>query len=473
MARVRKDINRKRSPKGLGSIRPKEIKRKDGTWYIGYELRYTLGKDENGLEHRRSITFRTEAEAKEKQLEIATTLQKAKNNNWSFSEREVALLQEPPTLQSTEKESGVMSPAAATVNPPTEATAKTVLTVDEWFDKWLSIYFRGAESTRRKYRGDYNRYIHRVIGDMPLSDVRSLNIQEMVNKWQDPDYAIKKPLSNKYTKDIHAMLKSCFKKALENEYIRSNPCVGTILKKDTKAEKESKKLKISWEQLTQVVNAISHAPHARFYLFSAFFGLRVMENLGLTMQDIDMAEKVIHLKYQRRRNFDEKPRKEYGETKHFKILKDKDARDIYFDDEVAKILQAQIDYEKFKKKRLGNKWPTNELERGDLLFSNDEGSYPSYSTIRDCFYRRVHKIIPDITIHDLRHIYVMIAFVSGVPMEIIAQHVGHEDARLTRDVYLSIPVEQCRQSATAVGSTIAQLRKDSVSAVGSIIGKTA
>lgn len=73
--------------------------------------------------------------------------------------------------------------------------------------------------------------------------------------------------------------------------------------------------------------------------------------------------------------------------------------------------------------------------------------------------RVMENLAPDIRIHDLRHIYVMIAYASGVPLEIIAEHVGHEDAKLTEDVYLNIPKEILREKATAVGNTIEEIRR--------------
>lgn len=64
---------------------------------------------------------------------------------------------------------------------------------------------RGTVSTRRKYRDDYYRYISPRIGKKNLSELLPLDIQHMVNDWQDPRFAIKKPLSNKYVLDINEL----------------------------------------------------------------------------------------------------------------------------------------------------------------------------------------------------------------------------------------------------------------------------
>lgn len=442
-----------------GSIRRRKRTRKDGSTHILYEFRYCLGKDEYGVERRKSESFKSEKEAIERRRDVDYILSQAKKEHWSDAKLMDVLYPTKYRKHNSEITHPEAMPEVADITEiPADSAENIVYTVDAWFEKWITTYVRGAESTKKKYRGDYYRYISPKIGNEAISKIISMDIQAMVNDWQDPEKAIKKPLSNKYVSDMHAMLKSCFKQAVENKLIDSNPCNGTTFEEEIFDETEDN-IHITWEQLLELMSVLRSSPHARFYLFSAFFGLRVMENLGLTMNDIDMEKKVIHLRYQLRRNFNEKPRrfKNFTETKHFKIVKDKETRDIYFDDVVAAILREQIAYEKLKKQRLGDKWPKKELERGDLLFSNDNGYYLSYSTIRDCFYRRARKIVPNIRIHDLRHIYVSIAFESNIPMDVTARHLGHSDEHLTRKIYLSIPDEKHRKSAATVGKTIADI----------------
>ena len=205
-----------------------------------------------------------------------------------------------------------------------------------------------------------------------------------------------------------------------------------------------------------LLDARSDAPHEVFYMLSIYLGLREMENLGLTMDDIDMEERVIHLRYQLRKD----PRPEDvldGETLHFKFLKDKERRNVYFGEEVAKMLQRQIDSERRKKAHLGDAWPGKDvLERGDLLFSNDKGSYLSYRTVYDCFKRRVRGIeqFRDLRIHDLRHVYTMLALSAGNSMDAIADHLGHATADFTRKVYAYHSCEQKQRDAMAMDSMI-------------------
>ena len=454
MARKRNSEIQKRAEKGLGSIRQRQVKRKDGKSYTRYELRYTLGKDENGNEQRRSESFKTKDEAKKRQDKVAKILKTAKLLHWSQAELETAL--------HLDKCNGALIEASVIEQNDAVQTEKAV-TLDEWFEKWVSSYGQNwAESTKRKYRDDYYRYISRHIGNKAINKIVPIDILEMIRNWRDPKVPPqRKALAPKYIMDLHSMLKSCFSAAQQNMEGVSNPCaiqgLKTALKKEHKNDQEGKKQQYSLEQAQKIITVISSGLHSNFYLFSAFFGLRVMENLGLTINDIDMDNHVIDLRLQLRSNFDEVPRK--GETKHYKFLKDNDPRKLYFDDEIKKILEQQIKHERLKKQRLGDKWPSAELERGDLLFSNENGYYLSSSTVRNYFYRHVKLIDPGIRLHDLRHIYVMIADLSGVPMDLASEHLGHASSDFTKRVYLpDAPQEMQRKSAQKIGNTISKLR---------------
>ena len=262
-------------------------------------------------------------------------------------------------------------------------------------------------------------------------------------------------LAPKTARNVVMFMKSVFREAEEEHMLTRNPFRSVTIP-DVKSGEEDYEPPVNEEELRSLLELFTGAPHEDFYLFSIFFGLREMENLGLTMGDVDMENREIHLRYQLRKN----PRPENvlpGETLHFKALKDKEMRTIHFGEEVAKILQRQIDSERRKKARLGDAWPGKDvLERGDLLFSNDQGSYLSYRTIYDCFKRRV-RTVPDLKklrVHDLRHVYAMLALSAGNSMDAVADHLGHSTADFTRKVYAYFSNEQKQRDAAAMDELI-------------------
>ena len=178
MARPRNSDIQKRDKKGRGSIRQRQVKRKDGKSYISYELRYTLGKDENGDEQRRSESFSTKDEVEERQDEVAAILKKAKRLHWSQAELETAL--------HPDKYNGDLIEASVIEQNDAVQTEKAVI-LDEWFEKWVSSYGQNwAESTKRKYRDDYYRYISKQIGNKAINKIVPMDILEMIRNWGDP-----------------------------------------------------------------------------------------------------------------------------------------------------------------------------------------------------------------------------------------------------------------------------------------------
>lgn len=445
-----------RARKGTGSMRLKKYKHKDGTVTERYEIRYGVG---SGSERRqKSESYAAKSDAEARLLLVESIIAAGKTAHKSVSEICAELSGNMESNDSSDTSS--ISSANIAEAAVTQERDPSDMTVDEWFHNWNLHCVKGVEATKIKYAEDYDRYVKPWIGNKLLRDVRPLDIQRMVDKWQDPQYAIRKPLAKKYVNDIHNFMRTCFARAIDNDLISKNPCTNIVLPVETKNERKKKKIHLSMDQITDLLMALRDAPHNLLYYFLAFFGLRVCETLGLTMQDVDMENHVIHLRLQlRRKRGKGKVKINYaeGESLHYAILKDKDPRDIYYDDVIAALLQQQINHEKAKKEKLGDFWPVEELERGDLLFSNNFGSYLSCSTVRDCFCRRTRQIIPNIRLHDLRHVYVSLAYKSGVPMEIIAEHVGHSAEELTRDVYLSVPDEMEIKSAADVGNTIKQL----------------
>ena len=62
---------------------------------------------------------------------------------------------------------------ALTADKSPDAPAPTVMTVDRWFEKWLTVLLKDrAPNTQRNYRERYERNIQPVIGHKSLTDVR-------------------------------------------------------------------------------------------------------------------------------------------------------------------------------------------------------------------------------------------------------------------------------------------------------------
>ena len=57
-------------------------------------------------------------------------------------------------------------------------------------------------------------------------------------------------------------------------------------------------------------------------------------------------------------------------------------------------------------------------------------------------------------VHDLRHVYAMLALSAGNSMDAVADHLGHSTADFTRKVYAYFSNEQKQRDAAAMDSVI-------------------
>lgn len=403
-----------RRQKGTGTIIKRTKVRADGSKYTYYEGRYEAGRDmRTNKRVQRSVTGKTEKEVKEKIEKLAAM-------------RRVGMLPDP-----------------------------TGITVRDWINTWMESYSKASPRCRELYRSYLRLYMTEELFDKPLQKVTVGDASAWAKQLTQPKESNGYGLAPKTARNVVMFMKSVFGEAEEEHILTRNP-FRTVAAPDVKNSEEDYEPPVNEEELRSLLELLTGAPHEDFYRFSIFFGLREMENLGLTMDDIDMEKRVIHLRYQLRKD----PRPEDvlpGETLHFKALKDKEKRTIPFGEEVAKILQRQIDSERQKKARLGAAWPGRDvLELGDLLFSNNRGSYLSYRTIYDCFKRRVRTVpkLEKLRVHDLRHVYAMLALSAGNSMDAVADHLGHASADFTRKVYAYFAREKKQRDAAAMDELI-------------------
>lgn len=305
-----------------GSIRKREYKKKDGSISVSYEVRVDAGYNKEGSRNQISKVAKSEEEANELLNSISLDISKSTN------------------------------------------VPKNAITLEEFISKWLDEATSQTDSTITTYRGNANRYIIPHLGNIKLQELTKNEINRWVKKLQLPDYAIKKPLSAKTIYITYSLLHEILDSAVEMKIIKTNPYDPKTMKALKAAAEKQWIPVLEEEDLPKLLDAFKGNKYERFFKFSLFAGLREMENLAITIADIDFEHHKIHIHYQLRKNLKEIPRA--GETLHFKALKTCSERYIRFGPEIEKLLREQIAYEIAKKKRLGAAWPTDQLELGNL-----------------------------------------------------------------------------------------------------------
>ena len=156
-----------------------------------------------------------------------------------------------------------------------------------------------------------------------------------------------------------------------------------------------------WQDLTQ---------------FLVLTGLRCGEAFALTDQDIDLHERVIHV------------------TKTLDAVNDlittpktnTSVRDVYIQDELLSLCR-----------KLRGETMAKRLLRGNgMIFYTGASSYYSFEKY---FRENTIKLLGrPLTPHSLRHTHVALLAENGMPLDMISRRLGHQDSRVTRDVYFHV-----------------------------------
>ena len=390
-----------RTANGLGSIRKRKRKRKDGSVYEYWEGRVTLLYDSEAKEQVvRTFTGSTQAEVIEKMKDLG-------------------------------------------FEPEQEESSKS-LSLKSWLDTWQNEFLGNVKtSTAYLYSRDIDLYILPYLGRYDLNELTPTIIQKFYNSLLHPT-GKRKPFSAKTVRDIHGVLHKALEQAVTIGELEKNPSSACTLPKVTKKEI----VPLEDSQVQSFLERIDGHPHEYLYKITLFTGLREGEILGLTWDCVDMRHGSLIVKQQLRRE------QKKGGQYYFSSTKNDRKRTLALSPSLVRLFRYQ------KQKQLLMRAEAQRWEETNLVFTNAEGGILSYRTVYDCFKRIVKKMgCPELRFHDLRHQYAVISLKNGDDIKTIQSNLGHATAAFTLDVYGHVTDEMRKNSADRMESYIDSLMK--------------
>lgn len=181
----------------------------------------------------------------------------------------------------------------------------------------------------------------------------------------------------------------------------------------------------------QLLDAIEDEPNAAMYLLALVVGLRPGELLGLTWHDVDLEHGVVHV----RRSLKLEPNPEITES----TKTEKSRRSLKLPEVALVALRKHRVGQAEQRLELGEAWGWRRDGKGrwpDLVFATGVGSPIRPENLRRSFARittdaGLGRWVP----YELRHSAVSLLSAAGVPLERIADVVGHDGIRMTGSVY--------------------------------------
>lgn len=210
----------------------------------------------------------------------------------------------------------------------------------KWLDHWLSNYKRNevAKTTYDNYRFALV-HIKNAIGKSYLADLNTDMIQLAINELSQSG-------RKRTVKITHCILSAALDQAVENGLLSKNPAKAVVLPRQQ--SKNARVLSVEDQQL--FIRALRGQRLANLFMLQIATGLRPGEALGLTWDNVDFENKILHITKAVRRERDE------NDISHmvFAPTKTKRSRDMELLDEAIEILKRQRELQNAEKNRLGN-----------------------------------------------------------------------------------------------------------------------
>lgn len=300
---------------------------------------------------------------------------------------------------------------------------------NKYLDKWLETAAkpRVREKTFKSYEELLRLYIRPHLGDIKISELTPLKIQDTYNKLTEQG------LSPRTVRYAHSVLRDALEQAVKWQMLTRNPCQHVDLPKNQKKE-------MTILTAGQAKTFLEAAKESKWYpLFSLLLasGMRPGEALGLRWPDIDFDQGRIHV--QRALSQTDEGRR---------LLEPKTAkgrRVIPLPKSVLADLKAHRKAQLEEQMRLRH---LEGFEQHNLVFASANGKPVDHNNLVSRHFKPilVKAELPNIRLYDLRHTCATLLLLAGVNPKIVSERLGHASVTLTLDTYSHV-LPDMQQSA--------------------------
>lgn len=315
------------------------------------------------------------------------------------------------------------------------------MTVGELLDSYLSSKRNLRKSTASMYKSAASSIKSMCGCAKQIKSFRPSDARHMMCELYDSGR------SYSYIELLKRMLSSAFRQAIEDGSVQRNPFtfnLADVLPNDTKRRRA-----LTGKETADFLNAAKDGLFGeRYYdeiLLMLYTGLRVSELYGLTVYDVDLAERCISVNKQLLydgRLYIEKPKTDSG------------VRKIPIVDEAAFDVLSRVVK---KRRRPQVEWIVDGYT--GFLFLDDKGVPKKSHSIQHAMsamideYNMSHaQKLPKITPHVLRHTYCTNMIANGVDPRTVQYLMGHGNIAVTMNVYSHIDYERAKKALKRAAS---------------------
>lgn len=303
---------------------------------------------------------------------------------------------------------------------------------DWYFTNFAPVELK--ESTVYTYKGQYKNHIAPVLGNMKLKDITTPKLSQVMQSYK---------LNPSTVRKVYVIIQSIFRRAVEQGFIRNNPCHNVILPKN---RNQSKVMALNEDELRRFISLINESSCdediKRIFTFLLFTGMRCGECFGLSWEDVDFENMTISIKH---------TLNDVGGKHTLTPPKTaKSVRTICMSGTTAAILKEQQLYVNQMKQALGANYVHSEM-----VFPSGTGNYRDRSSVLTSLKRLTKGTeFEHMTLHKLRHCNATMLLNNGVELKAISDHLGHCDINVTANIYADVLEGMKRNIAASIEQTL-------------------
>lgn len=321
-------------------------------------------------------------------------------------------------------------------------TASDGMTLEQLVNKYLLIREASVkESTRKGYKTVTNFMKTQPFYKEKIGDIKKSDAKAFIGYLQKD---LKKSYSTIHT--IKGVLKPAYDLACEDNMVVYNPFdfdLSKVIVNDSK-----KKVALKTPQKTFYLNYVKKDEHYGQY-YSIFYilfelGLRISEFCGLTINDIDFDNKVVHVT---RQLMKEKSGKYVATT----LKTENGLRNLKMTDELVEQFHDLLS----RRPKVDKEVVVKDIDGKNIsgFICLDKDNTPCVATniesrFRWCYnkYERIYKYeIPRVTPHTCRHTFATDLYRRGISAKTAQYLLGHGDIRTTLRIYTDSDEERAHE----------------------------
>lgn len=286
------------------------------------------------------------------------------------------------------------------------------ITFADLSEKWLELVSATQKPSTLRTSKTRVKDLNSYIGSYSVQSLNSIILNELI---------IELLKINKHS--TVEIKRKTLKQILNFGYDYGYMSDGTLASK-IKLEKQSEALKDNqWKYLEKnelhtILDKTINTEYKRLFELMALNGWRIGEIISLDYKkDINLKEKYVDIN------------KTYNYvTKKFELPKNNKSRRNAISDRSVELILEQIEHDKWKKYRYDLPQDNN------LLFKTIYGNPLSISGINK-YLKRFNTPEKKISTHIFRHTFITLMMEKGIPLTLLAEHVGHADTQMLERVY--------------------------------------